>query len=122
LSALRGDNVVTRSEKTPWYHNGQGGETLMEMLESVQITHDVTLDAFRLPVQFVNPPNLDFRGFCGTVASGQIRQGDHHRVAVRQAAVVKKCAHPGGRRRTVRLLVRPSPLRSTVKLIFRVAT
>jgi len=72
MSALRGDNVVTRSEKTPWY----SGETLMETLDSVQITHDVTLGAFRLPVQFVNRPNLDFRGFCGTVASGQIRQGD----------------------------------------------
>jgi sulfate adenylyltransferase subunit 1 len=48
----------------------------METLESVQITHDVTLNAFRLPVQFVNRPNLDFRGFCGTVASGEIRTGD----------------------------------------------
>ncbi|MDP2227824.1 MAG: sulfate adenylyltransferase subunit CysN [Moraxellaceae bacterium] len=72
LSALRGDNVVTRSERTPWYV----GQTLMEQLESVQITHDTTLDAFRLPVQFVNRPNLDFRGFCGTIAAGEIRQGD----------------------------------------------
>jgi sulfate adenylyltransferase subunit 1 len=98
LSALRGDNVVTRSEKTPWYHNGQGGgETLMEMLESVQITHDVTLDAFRLPVQFVNRPNLDFRGFCGTVASGEIRQGDAiTALPSGKSAVVKSVHTPAG--------------------------
>jgi len=72
MSALRGDNVVTASEKMPWY----AGETLMQLLEGIQVNNDVTLDAFRLPVQYVNRPNLDFRGFCGTVASGEIRKGD----------------------------------------------
>ncbi|RZU48133.1 sulfate adenylyltransferase subunit 1 [Fluviicoccus keumensis] len=72
VSALRGDNVITRSAGMGWY----SGETLMELLESVQVTHDTSLDAFRLPVQYVNRPNLDFRGFCGTVASGEIRPGD----------------------------------------------
>ena len=93
MSALRGDNVVTRSEKTPWY----SGETLMETLESVQITHDVTLDAFRLPVQFVNRPNLDFRGFCGTVASGEVRQGDTiMALPSGKSAVVKSVLTPAG--------------------------
>ncbi len=93
LSALRGDNVVTRSEKTPWY----SGETLMETLDSVQITHDVTLGAFRMPVQFVNRPNLDFRGFCGTVASGQIRQGDTiTALPSGKQAVVKSVLTPAG--------------------------
>ncbi|MGB4342866.1 MAG: sulfate adenylyltransferase subunit CysN, partial [Moraxellaceae bacterium] len=93
MSALRGDNVVTRSEKTPWY----SGETLMETLESVQITHDVTLDAFRLPVQFVNRPNLDFRGFCGTVASGEVRKGDTiMALPSGKSAVVKSVLTPAG--------------------------
>ncbi|WP_047249379.1 sulfate adenylyltransferase subunit CysN [Chromobacterium subtsugae] len=72
LSALRGDNVVSRSEAAPWYQ----GPTLMHLLETIQVSHDVALDAFRLPVQYVNRPNLDFRGFCGTVASGSIHPGD----------------------------------------------
>jgi sulfate adenylyltransferase large subunit len=72
LSALDGDNVVNRSERSPWYK----GETLMEMLESVKISHDQNVTDFRFPVQYVNRPNLDFRGFCGTVASGSIRPGD----------------------------------------------
>lgn len=72
ISALRGDNVVNPSTQADWYK----GETLMQLLESVQITHDTTLDAFRLPVQYVNRPNLDFRGFCGTIAAGEIRPGD----------------------------------------------
>lgn len=72
ISALRGDNVVSRSEQASWYT----GPTLMGLLESIQINHDVGLNAFRLPVQYVNRPNLDFRGFCGTVVSGRIRPGD----------------------------------------------
>ncbi|MGH8492642.1 MAG: sulfate adenylyltransferase subunit CysN [Moraxellaceae bacterium] len=77
LSALRGDNVVNASEKTPWYVNGANqGQTLIQLLETVQITNDVALDAFRLPVQYVNRPNLDFRGFCGTIAAGSVKVGD----------------------------------------------
>jgi sulfate adenylyltransferase subunit 1 len=77
MSALRGDNVVNASEKTPWYKHGEGqGLTLIQLLESVQVTQSAGLDAFRLPVQYVNRPNLDFRGFCGTVAAGLISKGD----------------------------------------------
>ena len=72
ISALRGDNVVSASERTPWYD----GQTLMGILDSVEVDHDVAHSAFRLPVQYVNRPNLDFRGFCGTIASGEIRPGD----------------------------------------------
>ncbi len=72
LSALNGDNVVDRSEHMPWYN----GSTLMNRLESVYIGSDRNLQDFRMPVQWVNRPNLDFRGFCGTIASGIIRKGD----------------------------------------------
>jgi bifunctional enzyme CysN/CysC len=72
LSALNGDNVVDRSENMPWYN----GSTLMNWLESVYIGSDRNLVDFRMPVQWVNRPNLDFRGFCGTIASGIIRKGD----------------------------------------------
>ncbi|MCT7501003.1 sulfate adenylyltransferase subunit CysN [Aliarcobacter cryaerophilus] len=72
LSALNGDNVVERSSKSPWYN----GETLIEHLENVQIDSDRDLTHFRFPVQYVNRANLDFRGFCGTVASGVVKVGD----------------------------------------------
>jgi len=73
MSALKGDNVAHPSEQMPWYD----GETLMTMLENVKISADRNFDDFRFPVQFVNRPNLDFRGYCGTVTSGIIRKGDH---------------------------------------------
>ncbi|MEM1355731.1 MAG: sulfate adenylyltransferase subunit CysN [Planctomycetota bacterium] len=72
MSALNGDNVVNLSEQTPWYNGG----TLMHILENVHIASDKNLIDFRFPVQFVSRPNLDFRGFCGTVASGIVRPGD----------------------------------------------
>lgn len=72
LSAKEGDNVVTRSERTPWYE----GKSILDYLETVEIGNDHNLTDFRFPVQYVLRPNLDFRGFCGKVASGIIRQGD----------------------------------------------
>lgn len=72
ISALDGDNVVDRSQHTDWYTN----KTLMEVLENVQITDDRNMDDFRLPVQYVNRPDLDFRGYAGTVASGVVKPGD----------------------------------------------
>ena len=72
MSALDGDNVVERSARAPWYK----GKTLMEILETVEIAKDKNLENFRLPVQYVNRPNLDFRGFCGTIAAGTIKPGD----------------------------------------------
>lgn len=72
MSALNGDNVVNLSEQTPWYDGG----TLMHLLETVYIGSDRNLIDLRLPVQYVNRPNLDFRGFAGTLASGIVRPGD----------------------------------------------
>jgi bifunctional enzyme CysN/CysC len=72
LAALHGENVVDPSPNMPWYR----GSTLMSFLESVYIGSDRNLEDFRLPIQYVNRPNLDFRGFCGTVASGILRKGD----------------------------------------------
>jgi bifunctional enzyme CysN/CysC len=72
MSALDGDNVVNASENMPWYT----GETLMAALNSIEIANDHNFNDARFPVQYVNRPNLDFRGFCGTVASGVFRKGD----------------------------------------------
>jgi sulfate adenylyltransferase subunit 1 len=72
LSALVGDNVVNKSENMPWYQ----GETLMKLLENVEIAGDANVQDVRFPVQYVNRPNLDFRGYCGTLASGILKPGD----------------------------------------------
>ena len=72
LSALDGDNVVEKSERTPWYE----GPALLDYLENVHIGNDHNLSDFRYPVQYVLRPNLDFRGFSGKVASGVVRKGD----------------------------------------------
>ncbi len=77
ISALGGDNIIESSANTPWYT----GPTLMEYLETVQLEGDNRHQPFRMPVQWVNRPHLDFRGFCGTVAAGTIRPGDELRVA-----------------------------------------
>jgi bifunctional enzyme CysN/CysC len=72
ISALKGDNVVNRSENTPWYR----GASLMQTLENVEIAADLDFDQLRFPVQYVNRPNLDFRGYCGTLSAGVVRPGD----------------------------------------------
>jgi bifunctional enzyme CysN/CysC len=89
VSGLKGDNITACSEHTPWYH----GPILMAYLETVEIDEDTQRRPFRLPVQWVNRPNLDFRGFAGTIASGAIRQGDRIRVL------------PSGRESTVTRIV-----------------
>ena len=71
ISALEGDNVVNRSEHTPWYD----GDLLMNLLEDIQISTNNDAD-FRFPVQYVNRPHLNFRGFAGTIVSGDIKPGD----------------------------------------------
>lgn len=76
LSALRGDNVVAPSPNTPWYH----GPTLMAYLETVAVDDDTATLPFRMPVQWVNRPNLDFRGFSGRIVGGTVRPGDPVRV------------------------------------------
>jgi bifunctional enzyme CysN/CysC len=72
ISALKGDNVVTNSSKMSWYV----GPPLMHTLENVYIASDRNLEDVRFPVQYVLRPNLNFRGFAGTLASGILRKGD----------------------------------------------
>ena len=87
LSALNGDNVVNASEHMPWY---QGG-TLIHILENVHIASDRNLIDFRFPVQYVSRPDLNFRGFCGTISSGTVRPGDAvMALPSRKEAIVKR--------------------------------
>ncbi len=72
LSALKGDNVVETSDKMPWYH----GPSLLEFLENVHVSSDRNFDDLRYPVQYVLRPDIKFRGFSTSVASGIIRKGD----------------------------------------------
>ncbi len=72
ISALEGENVINPGARTPWYT----GPTLMQYLETVEVQDNSTDKPFRMRVQWVNRPNLDFRGYCGTIASGVIRPGD----------------------------------------------
>src|SRR5690606_27031907 len=77
MSAFRGDNIVAPSGRMPWYR----GPTLMHYLGTVELDEDRLQGLpFRMPVQWVNRPNLDFRGFAGTIASGVVRPGDRVRV------------------------------------------
>lgn len=71
ISALDGDNIVSPSDNLPWYH----GETLLSLLENVQVTQTAAEQPLRFPVQYVNRPNLDFRGYSGTLSSGIIQVG-----------------------------------------------
>ena len=100
LSALRGDNMVGRSERMPWY----AGPTLMELLETAEVDETrLQAEPLRLPVQWVNRPNLDFRGFCGMLASGSVRPGDRIRVqpSGRESRVARIVALEGDRAQAV---------------------
>ncbi|CDX28995.1 Bifunctional enzyme NodQ (Includes: Sulfate adenylyltransferase subunit 1; Adenylyl-sulfate kinase) [Mesorhizobium plurifarium] len=93
MSARFGDNVTSRSERTPWY----SGPSLIEHLETVSVDEAAVELPFRFPVQYVNRPNLDFRGFAGTVASGTVSQGDEVVVAKSgKASRVKRIVAQGG--------------------------
>ena len=72
ISALQGDNVITTSERTPWFE----GPSLLEFLEEVQVTRNTPALPFRFPVQLVVRPNDEFRGYAGQIASGMVRVGD----------------------------------------------
>jgi bifunctional enzyme CysN/CysC len=77
ISGFKGDNITTLSAQTPWY----GGQTLIDHLETVPLDTDADrAKPFRLPVQWVNRPDLDFRGFAGQIASGSVRPGDNIRI------------------------------------------
>jgi len=89
VSALYGDNVTRLSSASPWY----AGPALLAYLEDVDISQDTSSRGFRMPVQFVNRPNQDFRGYCGRIASGQTKVGDRVRVV------------PGGLESSIRSIV-----------------
>jgi bifunctional enzyme CysN/CysC len=89
MSALKGDNITEPSGKSPWYK----GPALMRWLEEAPVEDDLREQPFRMPVQWVNRPNLDFRGFSGLIASGVVRPGD------------KVKALPSGRESTVERIV-----------------
>lgn len=91
MSALKGDNVVNPSAQTPWY----SGQCLMEILDTIDISDKSETKPFRFPVQWVNRPNLDFRGFCGTIASGSIKVGDEITVL------------PSGKTTTIKSIIPP---------------
>ncbi len=93
ISARYGDNVVAASQNTPWYD----GPTLLAHLEGIEVESDLAARPLRFPVQWVNRPNLDFRGFSGTVASGSVRPGDAVVVAGsgREAVVSRVCTFDG---------------------------
>jgi bifunctional enzyme CysN/CysC len=82
ISGFKGDNITTLSDKTPWYKAPQyAGIPLVEHLETVEVLSSVDADKpLRLPVQWVNRPNLDFRGFSGLIATGSVKAGDKIRV------------------------------------------
>ena len=93
LSALNGDNVFYKSSNIKWYK----GKTLIQNLEKVTVKNNQTIEAFRLPVQWVNRPNLDFRGFSGNIASGKISVGDKLIANLSQKETkVKKIFSPSG--------------------------
>ena len=100
MSAFRGDNITAPRDNMPWHH----GTTLMGYLETVEIDEDrLQKQPFRLPVQWVNRPNLDFRGFAGTIAGGVIKPGERIRV------------QPSGRESTVaRIVVQEGDLEQAV--------
>lgn len=89
VSALDGDNVTTKSIKTRWYK----GESLLGFLETLDIERNRLEAPFRLPIQWVNRPNLDFRGFAGTITSGTVSKGD------------EIIAMPSGKRSTVKDII-----------------
>lgn len=93
ISGLKGDNIASRSEATPWHD----GPTLMEWLEAVDVGQDGRDSPFRMPVQWVNRPNLDFRGFSGLIAAGTIKPGDRVKVlpSGRQSTVARIVVMPG---------------------------
>lgn len=89
ISALHGDNIVEVSEKTPWYN----GIAIMHLLESIKVSSELQSGPFRMPVQWVNRPNPDFRGFAGLITSGAISVGDEIKVI------------PGGRQTRIERIV-----------------
>jgi len=99
VCALHGDNIVSRGAAMPWYE----GPTLLHYLESVDIDSTAATHPFRMPVQWVNRPNAEFRGYAGTIASGSVRVGDRVRAlpSGRQSGVARIVTADGDLARAV---------------------
>jgi len=99
ISAKKGDNVTSPSTNTPWYH----GPTLMQYLETVEIDRDVENGPLRMLTQWVNRPNLDFRGFSGRLVGGAVRVGERVRVlpSGKESTVVRIVTQDGDLERAV---------------------
>lgn len=93
MSALEGSNITGASDKTPWY----SGPSLMEYLETVPVDDARISAPFRMPVQWVNRPNLDFRGFSGQIASGTIKPGDRVKTlpSAKETTIERIAVHGG---------------------------
>ncbi|MCL4688170.1 MAG: sulfate adenylyltransferase subunit CysN [Burkholderiales bacterium] len=93
ISAVHGDNIVTPYGNTPWYR----GPSLMEHLETVPVDDALAAGPFRMPVQWVNRPNAEFRGFAGTIASGTVKPGERVRLqpSGRESRVARIVTHGG---------------------------
>ena len=93
MSALAGDNITENSANTPWYQ----GPPLMEYLETVPVDDQRANAPFRMPVQWVNRPNLDFRGFSGQIASGSIKPGDRVKTlpSAKETTIERVVVHGG---------------------------
>ena len=89
ISALMGDNVVHKSQNTPWYK----GQTIIEYLETVEVHDQKISQSFRMPIQWVNRPNSEFRGFSGLIASGEIKSGEEVKIL------------PGGKKSSIKDIV-----------------
>ncbi len=93
ISGLRGDNITSQSSDSAWY----SGSHLMQWLESLEVEDNLRSRPFRMPVQWVNRPNLDFRGFSGQIAAGTVRPGDRVKVlpSGRESSVARIVTLPG---------------------------
>jgi bifunctional enzyme CysN/CysC len=107
ISGLKGDNITSASDATPWY----AGPTLMQHLETVPIDEDqLQAGPLRLPVQWVSRPNLDFRGFAGEIASGSARPGERVRILPsRWPSPVSRSPSPWKTRSTARAAISSPP-------------
>lgn len=113
VSALTGDNVVNPSESMPWFK----GPALMELLDTIPLAQNVDLEHFRMPVQYVNRPHLDFRGFCGTIAAGRIQKGDQITVLPSlKTSTVKQVIQPATRVEEMEVNEAFAPLAVTLTL------
>lgn len=113
VSALTGDNVVNPSENMPWFKESP----LMQLLDTIAIGDSIDHDHFRFPVQYVNRPHLDFRGFCGTIAGGSIAVGDEITVLPSmKTSTIKQVIQPAVNEKTMEVESAFAPMAITLTL------